>query len=338
VRRTIWAGTVSAVIGAVLAVPGPAAAARPDTRPPTVPANVAATAVTQTSITLSWSRSTDNVRVVSYVAWAPGTPLVWTDGPRTTVTLTGLKPGTTYEVRVHAFDGIQSSPPSPILPVTTRPDILPPSAPTQLRLGDRVNDQPVDSVTASAALLVWTNAGDDFGPLTYRVLVDGVPSPDVHSTRPAGSPTTAASAAWVRHLRPGTTHTLTVQAFDAGGNASPVSGPLTVTTDPNPDTVAPTAPRLTTAFSGGTGICPEELWVRWQTSTDDSDGPAAIEYEVRVNGTINEVVPAGGRTITYTEINGANVVTIVAVDPAGNASAPSNGITVPVSWGADCVG
>ena len=43
----------------------------------------------------------------------------------------------------------------------------------------------------------------------------------------------------------------------------------------------------------------QELWLRWSASTDE--GPAAgIEYEVRVNGVINEVVPVGTQTITYT--------------------------------------
>ena len=57
-----------------------------------------------------------------------------------------------------------------------------------------------------------------------------------------------------------------------------------------------------------------------------------IEYEVRVNGVINEVVPVGTQTITYTEVLGPNTITIVAVDQAGNASAPSNAMTVVTNW------
>ena len=40
----------------------------------------------------------------------------------------------------------------------------------------------------------------------------------------------------------------------------------------------------------------------------------------------------GTQTITYTEVLGPNTVTIVAVDQAGNASAPSNAMTVVTNW------
>ena len=38
-------------------------------------------------------------------------------------------------------------------------------------------------------------------------------------------------------------------------------------------------------------------------------------------------------SFAYTEVLGANTVTIVAVDRAGNASAPSNTITEFTNWG-----
>jgi hypothetical protein len=72
------------------------------------------------------------------------------------------------------------------------------------------------------------------------------------------------------------------------------------------------------------------LWITWTASTDNAPG---IEYEVRVNGTIIDVIPGGTQTVSYTEVLGANTVTIVAVDQAGNASAPSNPITVLTNWG-----
>ena len=74
--------------------------------------------------------------------------------------------------------------------------------------------------------------------------------------------------------------------------------------------------------------------MRWTASTDDVEVASGIEYEVRVNGAINEVIPGGTQTVTYTEVLGANTVTVVAVDQAGNASIPSNSITVVTNWGA----
>ena len=73
--------------------------------------------------------------------------------------------------------------------------------------------------------------------------------------------------------------------------------------------------------------CPEELWLRWTTSTDDIAPVSGVEYEVRVTEVINEVIPGGTQTVAYTGLFGANTVTTVAVDQAGNASAPSNAQT-----------
>ena len=44
------------------------------------------------------------------------------------------------------------------------------------------------------------------------------------------------------------------------------------------------------------------------------------------------MIPGGTDTITYTEVLGANIVTVVAVDQAGNASAPSNAEAVTTNW------
>lgn len=81
--------------------------------------------------------------------------------------------------------------------------------------------------------------------------------------------------------------------------------------------------------------CPEEIELRWTQSTDNG-AQSDIEYEVRINGRINDVLPYVTKVVIYTEIRGANTVTIVAVDKAGNASAPSNARTVHVDWGAGC--
>jgi cellulose 1,4-beta-cellobiosidase len=242
VRRTVLAGGLAAAVILATVVPGPAAAARPDTRPPTAPSGLRVSDVTQTGFTLTWTASTDNVRVTSYAAWGAGTPVAYTTAPATSATFTGLRPGTTYAVRVQATDGRNWSAASPDLPVATRPDVAAPTAPGPLRLSDTAFGLPVDGVTASAALVSWTNAADDFGPVRYEVLVDGRPNPDVYSVRPAGSPSGTFATAWVRRLAPGTTHALSVRAVDAAGNASAPSAPLTVTTEESPDTVAPTAP------------------------------------------------------------------------------------------------
>lgn len=64
---------------------------------------------------------------------------------------------------------------------------------------------------------------------------------------------------------------------------------------------------------------------------------------MRTPPVINEVVPnswgdPSGLTdaIIYTDVWGANTVTLLAVDRAGNASSVSNARTLQVDWGAGC--
>ena len=66
----------------------------------------------------------------------------------------------------------------------------------------------------------------------------------------------------------------------------------------------------------------------WTAATDNATAGSAIEYEIRVSGTIVDAIPGGTQTISYSEIPGTNSVTVVAVDRFGNASAPSNAIPV----------
>jgi hypothetical protein len=308
----------------VAAVAGPATAAtRPDRTAPSQPTNVRATAVTHTSITVAWNPSTDNVAVRDYTFWVDGLGLgvVSVRHPQTTATwAVALRPGRTYTVSVRAWDAAFNGSATASLNVTTVPDVTAPTVPTGLS---------VSSVTASQALLTWNSSADAVGPVDYEILVDGVATPNAWSTRPAGSPRTWLSGAWVRQLAPGTSHVFAVRARDGSGNVSAAGAPVAVTTLPSSDTAAPSAPVLTSARNGGTSYCPEELWLRWAPATDDSSG---LEYEVRVNGTIIDVTTASS-DVVYTETLGANNVTIVAVDKAGNASAPSNSINVNTNWG-----
>lgn len=338
-RRSIAAVTCATVAFLLFGM-APAVAA-PRDNPPTAPTNLRTTNVTQTSVTLAWDASTDDRGVLEYGAWAPATPgvpavvPVRVPGTQLTATLTSLRPNSTYTFHVQAWDGRNWSWQAE-LTVTTPRELVAPSAPSGLRLNDFFWGQPVDGVTASTVLLAWNASADDFGPITYEVLVNGVPTPNAWSARPAGTPPGSTDGALVRQLRPGTTHQLAVRARDGSGNLSAVSNTVTVTTDQNPDVVAPTRPTLLTANIGSTGYCPDEIWATWSGATDNADPATAIEYEVRVNGTIIEVIRGGTRTVSYTEVHGLNVLTIVAVDRAGNASSPSNSMSGRTNWGAEC--
>ena len=295
----------------------------PDRTPPSQPTDLHVTAVTQTSVTLAWNPSTDNVGVRSYSLWHDGlNGVVSVAHPQTTATWSGLRPGQTLTFRVTAFDAMyNASTPSNPVTATTVADTTAPSAPSGLTVG---------TVTASKVLLTWNSGTDQFNPVRHEILVNGVRTDNAFSTVPAGTnPRPPVQSAWVRQLDPSTSYEFSVRAVDPSGNVSAASNTVAATTQASADTLAPTSPTLLSAFDGGTSSCPEELWITWTVSTDNAPG---IEYEVRVNGTINEVV-GGTQTVTYTEVLGANTVTIVAVDQAGNASAPSNPITVFTNWG-----
>src|SRR2546426_5679379 len=77
-------------------------AAPADTTAPTTPAGLAASAPTSSSLTLSWSSSTDDVGVAGYRVYRDGTLVTSPSG--TSASITGLSTGVPYSFTVSAFD------------------------------------------------------------------------------------------------------------------------------------------------------------------------------------------------------------------------------------------
>jgi len=74
----------------------------PDTQAPTTPTNVTVTGVTSSSVSLSWTASTDNVGVTGYDVYQGTSLALSVTG--TTAIVTGLTPNTTYTFKVAAKD------------------------------------------------------------------------------------------------------------------------------------------------------------------------------------------------------------------------------------------
>ncbi len=74
----------------------------PDTQPPTVPSNLAASGVIDSQATIGWSASTDDVAVSAYLVYRDGAFVGSTRS--TSLTDTGLSPSTAYDYRVAALD------------------------------------------------------------------------------------------------------------------------------------------------------------------------------------------------------------------------------------------
>ena len=90
----------------------------PDTTPPSTPAGLAASSVTQTSLVLTWNASSDNVGVTGYDVYRNGTKLGSVTS--TSSSQSGLTCGTSYSLGVVAYDAAANrSPQAPLTAATT---------------------------------------------------------------------------------------------------------------------------------------------------------------------------------------------------------------------------
>ena len=88
-----------------------------DVTPPSVPGGVAAVANGPTSVTVSWSPSSDDTAVAGYDVYRGGALLRTVGAGTTSITDTSVQPSTAYSYTVDAFDAVpntsaQSSPPA----------------------------------------------------------------------------------------------------------------------------------------------------------------------------------------------------------------------------------
>jgi endoglucanase len=91
-----------------------------DTQPPTAPAGLAVSNVTQSGASLTWTAATDNVGVAGYDLYNGATLLVG-NLVGTSTTLSGLTCGTTYQLTLKARDAAgNTSAPSNAVSMTTR--------------------------------------------------------------------------------------------------------------------------------------------------------------------------------------------------------------------------
>ena len=127
----------------------------PDTQPPTVPTNLAATVVSLSQIDLSWDASTDNVGVGGYRIYRNGIYVGSTT--ETFYRSTGLLPSTKYTCRVDAFD-TEGNISAQSVAVSKKTQPLPS---TRFMIGERVwsrSKSNVRSIASNAGTLLGTQA------------------------------------------------------------------------------------------------------------------------------------------------------------------------------------
>ncbi len=204
-----WSETAANLIknNGYLPQPGPS-----DDTPPTVPSGLQATDVTYNSVSLSWNASTDDATGVEEYEVYRGTTRIGATSS-TSYTATALAPSTEYAFKVRAVDGAgNASAFSNAVTVTTSEltDNDPPTTPTGL-------SSPAQTINSIE--LTWDASTDNIGISGYEVFLDGELRAHV-----SGTSTT------VHNLSPATQYAVTLRAEDVGGNVSPFSGALNVST------------------------------------------------------------------------------------------------------------
>ena len=291
------AGNESATASAAATTP-----AAPDTTAPTVPGSFTATATSSTSISLSWTASTDNVAVTGYRVRRAGNATVIASPTGTTFSDNGRTPSTTYNYTLTAVDaaGNESSPPATASTTTPAPpaDIIPPTVPGNLR---------AVATSTTTISLTWNASSDNVGVVSYRVQRGGVTI--------AASVTGASFAD--TGLAPNTSYSYTVSAVDAAANRSAESTAAQATTLAIPDTTAPTVPAgLVATPTSATAVT-----LTWSASTD---AVGVTSYRVQRGGvTIAANVAGTSYENTGLTPSTAYSYTVSAVDGAGNRSAES---------------
>ncbi|MBN1112440.1 MAG: fibronectin type III domain-containing protein [Bacteroidales bacterium] len=183
-----------------------------DTQAPTAPANLTSSNITNNSVLLSWSASTDNVGVTGYDVYRNGSLLTTTSN--NSFNVTGLSVATAYSFYVKAKDaaGNVSSASSTINVTTTGTvDTQAPTAPTNLSSSN---------VTATSVSLSWTASTDNVGVTGYDIYRNGSKLTSVTAT-----------SYNVTGLAASTAYSFYVKAKDAAGNISVASSTINVTTD-----------------------------------------------------------------------------------------------------------
>jgi hypothetical protein len=247
-----------------------------DKQPPTVPANLRVTGATASSIDWAWDASSDNgggavagnnVALFDAADVAIGVPV--NAGNVLAYTAGGLNAGSTYKLRVSAYDNAtpanESTFCAAVAGSTSAPpiDTQPPSVPANLR---------VTGATTSSITWAWDASTDTGGGLVagYNVaLFDGA---DV----PIGAPVNAGNvlAYTATGLIAGTTYKLRVSAFDnatAANESAYCTAVVGATSPATGDTQPPTVPanlRVTAASSSS-------LTWAWDASIDNGGGSVA---------------------------------------------------------------
>lgn len=273
-----------------------------DITEPSVPADLIITSQTSNSVSLSWSSSTDNVGVTGYNIYRDAVFVATESG--LTYTDDGVIPGNTYSYSVSALDaaGNESNfSGNVVAEIAETEDTESPSVPTGLKL---------QVLAAEVVKLTWNASDDNRGVTGYNIYRNS-----------SLLKTTLIRSYIDSTLIQGNVYEYAVTAFDAAGNESGLSSPVSVG---GPDVVPPTVPSGLRVLS----VAEAGISIAWHSALDN----VGVEgYYIFRDGEITataidtsmmdkKVLP--GYTYTYR---------ISAYDAAGNESDKSEPLTITLA-------
>ncbi|MGA2136621.1 MAG: fibronectin type III domain-containing protein [Bryobacteraceae bacterium] len=273
-----------------------------DVTPPSAPANIGVSASSCQKAVLSWSPSTDNVGVNSYLVFSGASPLALVQIGRTAGTVTSftnypLAAGTTYYYGVEATDKSGNvSAMSQVVSVTTP---KPPSAPTGVS---------ATAPSGGKVVLSWSDPPNGGLPLQYFQVFRGSSAGNLSQiATPTQNTYTDLS------VSPATTYYYAVIAVDSGGDASPMSATAHVTTPGQPP-----APSNLVATPGSTS----KISLTW--SPVKASLPILCYYIFRGTSPATLVQTASTAQSSYTDVSlspaSKYYYAVQAVDTGGDLS------------------
>ncbi len=253
-----------------------------DTTPPTIPQNLQAQTIDDTSIKLTWSASTDTggsglagYRIYREDVNNYGTAIAFVDASTTEYTNTGLQPGTTYRYKIKAVDNAgNTSDFSAVAEATTTDssvDTQNPTAPTNVQL---------TALSPSDARISWDASTDnvavDYYEI-YQVTPSTNPFQDYDYTLIGETPETTYV---ISGLSPGETYNFCVRAVDTSGNKSRYSEIKEVTMPNASDDHNPPTPPQNLRFVSVTST---SVIITYDPAIDNESG--VKQYHIFKNGT-----------------------------------------------------
>ena len=181
-----------------------------DTEAPTAPTNVSLNNITENSINVSWTASTDNIGVTGYNLYVDGVLTAQTSSSITDKTISNLSTNTDYNFTIVAKDLINNRSTSATITGKTLEDKQAPTIPKGLV---------VSNETDSSFKISWTASTDNNAVGSYEVFVD-----DVLNT------TSTAIFYTVSGLNTSTTYKVEIVAKDIDNNQSEKSTSINATT------------------------------------------------------------------------------------------------------------